>query len=387
MNGSVDTAGGAPIENAAEPRAEDAHADGFGRALREARRRVGLSVVDVAHALKVTQSTVDALEAERYEELPPLPYIRGYVKRYARLVGLDATTVNVGSDTRVAEPVTTILPPRSRWALLADLVRESWSMVYVSILLVFVILIGGALWWAWPGRDAEQAVIGNEAVTPDAGAGSTTAVTDNAAMSDVDTTAVSTPRVDPEQAADPIPAVAEPTPPAAIEREPTAVEPPDSAEPDSAENNSFEPAEIDPPQPAVVDAPALGAAKPPESAVADAVEPAAADPIAPEAGLRERRIVDSGPDDVAANGGDDSVVLDTITFVFAGECWVEVRDRDDILVHGDLGMGGDAVTVSGRAPFAVLVGNAAFVDISFNGEPVAVDSTVPGETARLVVGN
>ena len=57
-----------------------------------------MSVADIADALKVTQRTVVALEAERYEELPPRPYIRGYVQRYARVVGLDAAALTVASD-------------------------------------------------------------------------------------------------------------------------------------------------------------------------------------------------------------------------------------------------------------------------------------------------
>ena len=76
-----------------------------------------------------------------------------------------------------------------------------------------------------------------------------------------------------------------------------------------------------------------------------------------------------------------------ITFVFDDDCWVEVRDRDGDLVHGDLGRDGATVAVTGNAPFSVLVGNAAGVEVSFNGEPVVLTPSAPGEVTRLVVGS
>lgn len=298
----------------------------FGSALREARDKAGLSVADVANTLKVTESTVEALEDERYEELPPQPYIRGYVRRYARLVGLDAGPLTAGFDIVEADPVVHAVVPRSPWASFADFSRQSWGVVYGSIVLVFVILIGGALWWAWPGGNAEQAAPETEAAA-DPGLGDS----------------------EPAFADDPLPAV----------DEPVVVSTP-RVEPDPALDSAL-------------------------------VLPATPEPPAPlplTAGPSEPEVIDvDAVADGTATGEDGLAQSDVITFVFESECWVEVRDRDDDLVHGDLGRGGETVAVRGEAPFSILVGNAAVVDISFNGEPVALDSTAPGEVARLVVGD
>ena len=155
-NPSADTPG---QEQGTQGVAHDPPTGEFGSALREAREQAGISVADVANTLKVTERTVEALEAECYEELPPQPYIQGYVKRYARLVGLDEGTLTVGFDSDEADPVVPAVVPRSRWASFADFARRSWGVVYGSIVLVFVILIGGALWWAWSGGGAEQAAV------------------------------------------------------------------------------------------------------------------------------------------------------------------------------------------------------------------------------------
>lgn len=317
---TAEPTGDADPDAAADDGARDAQTE-FGSALREAREKAGLSLADIADALKVTERTVVALEAERYEELPPRPYIRGYVRRYARVVGLDAAAVTVGSDSVEAEPVLPVVVPRSRWTSFNDFARESWGLVYGSIVLVFVILIGGALWWAWRGGNAEQAV---PEVAPR-----------TAAADSVPVTAASppTPRVDTE--------VVSPVP----------------AAPDQA----------------------LGST----TAVPESIEPLAADPAQPEVTQVEPGVAEADGDEAAT---ERLARPDLITFVFEGECWVEVRGRDGDLVHGDLGRDGETVTVSGRAPFSVLLGNPNVVDVTFNGEPVSVDPGRPGQVARFQVG-
>lgn len=61
-----------------------------GQQLRLGRERCGLSVDDVARALKLSSRQVDSLEESEWERLPGKTMIRGFVRNYARLVGLDA---------------------------------------------------------------------------------------------------------------------------------------------------------------------------------------------------------------------------------------------------------------------------------------------------------
>lgn len=335
--------------------ARDVHSD-FGTPLRKAREKAGLSVADIADALKVTQRTVVALEAERYEELPPRPYIRGYVQRYARVVGLDSAAVTVGSDGVEDEPALPAVVPRSRWVSFNDFARESWGLVYGSIVLVFVILIGGALWWAWRGGNAEPTV--PEAVPSTAREDSDPVAAASPPTPQVDTEVVSPVPAAPGQAPDSVDAAPDQAPDS-ISAVPAA---PDQA-PDSTTA-----------VPAAADQALDSTAAVPESS-----DPAAAEPAPPEVAPVESRVVDETAVDRLARP-------DLITFVFAGECWVEVRGRGGDLVHGDLGRDGETVTVSGQAPFSVLLGNPNVVDVTFNGEPVSVDPGRPGEVARFQVG-
>lgn len=65
-------------------------ADSFGQALAAARQARGLSQSDVAARLRLQLRQVRALEAEDFGALPQGPFVRGFVRNYARLLGVPA---------------------------------------------------------------------------------------------------------------------------------------------------------------------------------------------------------------------------------------------------------------------------------------------------------
>lgn len=60
-----------------------------GITLREAREGLGLSVLDVAERIKFAPKQVEALEANDFAHLPEAPFLRGFVRSYARMLSLD----------------------------------------------------------------------------------------------------------------------------------------------------------------------------------------------------------------------------------------------------------------------------------------------------------
>ncbi len=62
----------------------------LGKTLREVRERLGLSVADVAHQIKLAPRQIEALEAEDFRNLPEMPFVRGFVRSYAKILQLDA---------------------------------------------------------------------------------------------------------------------------------------------------------------------------------------------------------------------------------------------------------------------------------------------------------
>src|ERR1700688_4979804 len=65
-----------------------------GARLARARERLGLSVVQVAAKLRLDVRTVSALESGAYAEVGAAVFVRGFLKRYAELVGESAADID-----------------------------------------------------------------------------------------------------------------------------------------------------------------------------------------------------------------------------------------------------------------------------------------------------
>lgn len=91
----------APPQAPADPaRLVDEH--GYtGALLARAREARGLSLQDVADATRISVRYLDALEADRFADLPSITFVKGYVRELARLLGLDAEAVVAGYVRRI----------------------------------------------------------------------------------------------------------------------------------------------------------------------------------------------------------------------------------------------------------------------------------------------
>lgn len=97
-----------------------------GELLRRERETQGLTREDVAAALNLRQSVVAGIEEDNYEQVPIAAYRRGYLRAYARLLGMNDNDVleaysarfgNHESEHRVT-PVQVTRPPSRIGALL-----------------------------------------------------------------------------------------------------------------------------------------------------------------------------------------------------------------------------------------------------------------------------
>ena len=79
--------------------------------------------------------------------------------------------------------------------------------------------------------------------------------------------------------------------------------------------------------------------------------------------------------------------LDEVSFSFRGESWLEVSDsRGDVLAT-ELQAEGSKLTLSGKAPFDVKLGNAPAVDIQLNGKKIDVIPLLGSNVLTMKVGN
>ncbi|MFZ0488457.1 MAG: RodZ domain-containing protein [Arenicellales bacterium] len=125
-----------------------------GRRLRQTREQLGLSVDDIASELRLSGFQIRALENDDWADLPGTTYARGYLRSYARLLGLDADQLLAGASTEEIEISRTepaldnrVVP--SGAAPATGTSRRRWGWVLGVVLLGAVVV---ALWRSPLGR-------------------------------------------------------------------------------------------------------------------------------------------------------------------------------------------------------------------------------------------
>jgi hypothetical protein len=89
----------------------------IGTTLRDARERLGLDLAECERATRIRAGQLRALEEGRFDKLPEPPYTRGFLRTYARTLGLDAERLVaeydrlVGQAERLQEHALQPLPP------------------------------------------------------------------------------------------------------------------------------------------------------------------------------------------------------------------------------------------------------------------------------------
>lgn len=92
---------------------------GIGHELREARERKRLSKVWLANHLHLNETAIDAIESERFAELPAPVFVKGYIRAYARAVGLDYAVfieryaASLGEVVKQPAPLPKVVSPKA----------------------------------------------------------------------------------------------------------------------------------------------------------------------------------------------------------------------------------------------------------------------------------
>lgn len=86
---------GAPLSGRRFPRlvAPGAMPGSIGGRLRAEREVRGMSLEEVARATRIPLTSLERLEGDRFDDLPGEVFVRGFLKAYARALGIDADDV------------------------------------------------------------------------------------------------------------------------------------------------------------------------------------------------------------------------------------------------------------------------------------------------------
>ena len=301
--------------------------------LRAAREALDISSREMADRLNWMPTHLHAVEENRFEALRGAAFARGYLRAYSKQVELPESVVLAAFDAMRAPEL-----PASDDRVEGD-VESPLKKPEVGIALGLVcaaILIAG-LWW-WQSAAPQQPVPAVTSVAEEP-----------------------TGEAEPEQpASDQLLVVA--------------------AEQFAATQALLEESALEEAEAEVVEAEELAAQElVAEEIVAEEIE--AETPLDP--------VLDQQPGSPAEDADTDMTGVEgeaMLQFRFTGDCWVEVLDGNDEMIHRDLRRAGDSLNLEGSPPFNILVGDALAVELLYQGEPVVIRPRRGLASARFTVG-
>ena len=361
-----------------------------GLRLQKARMEKKLSQVQVAEKLFLTTQIIECLDDGAFERIPKKAFIRGYIRAYARVVGLEGSELVAAYDAEVGrddgqEGEATILMNAEDPSIAKNPIFRAGAMgitvLVIVVLLVWMVMSGGQMDRSGPPPSSVRATSSNAEGQIRVEASSVT--TRGSSMSDEDSPSITDRDVVPdpedgraedsaeiaEEAYDETELDGEPAlSPGNQDRDPGAEDSFDQEQSQIAQSFEMEKNTGDVALYGEAEAPPL------RSALGASVGEATPNVF--------RSVTDTGRFIQVIVDGEDTVVIRT-----AESCWVEVADATGYLLYGDLNQSGDELEVIGAAPFQILLGKASAAQVRFNGQVVDLEPHTTREfTARLTVG-
>lgn len=123
-----------------------------GEMLRAARERAGLTQDDIAAKLKLAPRQIAAIESGDWDSLPERTFTRGFMRSYARIVGLDPAIVGLDRSPSQPNAGGELKPtPAAIGEIAMDIERNSRPMIarWAVPLLLIAVLVAGVAYFQW----------------------------------------------------------------------------------------------------------------------------------------------------------------------------------------------------------------------------------------------
>ncbi|WP_210397669.1 RodZ domain-containing protein [Motiliproteus sediminis] len=298
----------------------------IGETLRQAREQLSLSIDQVSTQLNITSRYIVALETDQLERLPGGAFVRGYLRSYARLLGVDGDALVQQYNQSLGEgperSVTTITKVRPQATMADPLVRT------VAVILLLA-LVGFSLWWWQAQTEPSPAVV----VPPSA-----------------------VPQLSSE------PEAASPEVAPAVSAASFADGDTDTAAPLSVDAEESEPTYLTDEETARLAAEMAANAS---SAQDESTEPAAAEALV---------------------ASEETTAEVELSLEFVDECWVTVKSQSGRTLVARIFNAGDRLSLSLSEPAELLVGRVSAVnEARFAGENLALDEAARQNVARITL--
>ncbi|MEW6313498.1 MAG: RodZ domain-containing protein [Pseudomonadota bacterium] len=349
-----------------------------GAVLAAVRCKQGMSVADVAHQMKLSVSQVEALEADDFDRLPGNIFVRGFVRNYARLLGLDPDPLLAAVGRIYAAAPSVHKSPTLKMIPFPSQGMTSWQKYAVAGGVVAVAL----LVYQSLRDESVQAPPQPTPVPP-----STAAAEVSAAVSAEPVPVSVAPALQP-------PATQAPTV-AASSTSHEAAQPMKQPEQAATVPEGKQP---EPPAKPVAATPQ--SAKPPEKAKMEkiVVEKAVAETVAAETKPETVPVVVPGTVPVEPAKNESTVVAEaaqktagggkrgSVQLHFEQDTWVVVKAEDGKVIYSRNHVpAGTYQSVRVTTPFSVIIGNAAGSKVQFNHRPIDLAPYTKDGVVRLTI--
>lgn len=328
-------------ENVINSTGDTVHASASpGELLLRQREQLGVPLADAARALNLRPAVIGGLERDDYQEIPVAAYRRGYLRAYAKYLGMDdhlvleayqARNGTIDTDRKVT-PVSTASRPPSKIG--------AWLFKLVTLLVIVGLIAVTVMWWQSRGGNEPPGLSSSptEETTP---------------------------------------------PPALPANDGPAAGADDTASPgftSGGENTALISDAVNiSPTPTTPEAPMTGDD---DSDVATAP-----DSPAPTETADEPQTAAVEDDATTSDDAEQPVNVNTLELTFNEQSWTEIFDATNQRVFVGLQTPGTSTTVEGEPPFRLTVGNATGVELRYQGEEIDLPARAgANNVARFTLG-
>ncbi|EGQ8310362.1 cytoskeleton protein RodZ [Vibrio parahaemolyticus] len=298
-----------------------------GTLLKNKRESLGMTQKQVADRLRLRVSVIEDIENNRFESQQVATFTRGYLRSYAKFVGLDEKVVLVALEqTADVKPKEQEIEMQSFSRKTKHEKHNSRIMLLTWVIAIVIIGISAAWWWQNQQENSLAQVV---------------------AEANVETS---------QPSADEIADIDLMTEEELIASTPAEL----AASNNTASESSINAAQTDEVVPAETEESTTEATKEPVAVIEAAEEIQDASPVVPEG-------------------------MTLLTMKFKADCWIQVKDTNGkTLVSGTQKPGQD-VELTGKAPFKVILGAPEGVTMTFASEPVDLSGYTSGKVARFTL--
>ena len=333
----------------------DGEVRGFpGHLLREAREERGYSQKEVARDLHLTSKVIDALEESNFDIISSSLFARGYIRSYARHLGLDGQALVAEFDAIYGVPNQNKKPmPGVHQLGQQSKPGDTWVKL-ISIIFVIGLVVASVLWWQHQNGGSMLQRLNKVTLSDTAADLVVESLGEDDNSSDMELLAANPSEVGTTVSEDQTAATEAPV-------------------------QALDVAEIVAVKPVVT---ALSEAVSVSPEMSDVSDSSALNPEIIAVPAVAQTEESTGAADVAALGPNEALLM----MAFDKDCWVEIKDGNGKMILSDLYASGSTIEQVVTAPIEILLGRSSGVaQMTFNGEVIDLKPHTRKDIARLTL--